>query len=581
LTKQCNYKIVILSFVLLPSPHHSHFLSSMNYFGAPALLFLLLAFVASYVQAALSPVSRIGKYLYTDGGSTRFYVKGIAYQNQGQVVTSADNPFEDPSTFTDPLADASGCNRDITYLKQLTVNVVRVYSVNSSLNHDTCMNLLSNAGIYTIIDLSLPLNGSINPNSPSWSTNLLDEYIATINAFEKYDNVLAYNVGNEVINASTTTNVTPYVKAAARDTKAYLQSINSTALVGYAAIDGDPDFVLPLAEFLSCDPSNSNSNSTSIDLYGLNNYEWCGDSTFEASYAGITADFSQYNVVAYFSEFGCITSPPRLWTEVVALFSTEMNAVWSGGVAFSYFPALSPQGQFGMVTISADGSTVTPGADFNTLQKQYSAVDFINSPAQSSVGPATYPSCPAANSTFNASDTLPPTPNDAACKCLENHLSCQFTPQTPNVTAIVGVLLNQACSFLGGQGGSCSDISSDGSTGVYGLVSGCSPSTELSYAMSKYYEITNRNPQSCNFAGNATVNPSASASVSASAVASSCFANAAAVFTPSSPASSGSSPTSTSKTGNSSVGLFGNLDAIFGMGMMAIIAVMSAVWTLV
>lgn len=82
------------------------------------------------------------------------------------------------------------------------------------------------------LDVSLPLNGSIDRASPSWSTNLLDAYITTIDAFAKviltgngvfsfcflsksrppdvalilvqlllqYDNVLAYNVGNEVIN---------------------------------------------------------------------------------------------------------------------------------------------------------------------------------------------------------------------------------------------------------------------------------------------------------------------------------------------------------------------------------------------
>jgi hypothetical protein len=99
--------------------------------------------------------------------------------------------------------------------------------------------------------------------------------------------------------------------------------------------------------------------------------------------------------------------------------------------------------------------------------------------------------------------------------------------------------------------------------------------------MSKYYDATNRNPQSCNFAGNATVNPSVSATVSATVVASSCFANAAAVFTPSSSATSGSSPTSTSKkSGSSSVSLVGHFDAIVGMSVMAIVAVMSAVWTL-
>jgi hypothetical protein len=120
------------------------------------------------------------------------------------------------------------------------------------------------------IDLALPLNGSIDRLSPSWSTNLLDQYIATIDAFSKYDNVLAYNVGNEVV-LGNGTQVAPYVKAAARDIKAYLKSKNSNALVGYASIDGSDDFKLPLANYLSCDPTNANSEAFAIDLYGLNN----------------------------------------------------------------------------------------------------------------------------------------------------------------------------------------------------------------------------------------------------------------------------------------------------------------------
>jgi hypothetical protein len=66
------------------------------------------------------------------------------------------------------------------------------------------------------------LNGSINARNPTWSSNLLNQYITTIDAFSKYDNVLAYNVGNEVITALNATGATPFIKAAARDTKAYL-----------------------------------------------------------------------------------------------------------------------------------------------------------------------------------------------------------------------------------------------------------------------------------------------------------------------------------------------------------------------
>ena len=45
------------------------------------------------------------------------------------------------------------------------------------------------------IDLSLPGTLSINRLAPTWTTDLLNSYIATIDAFAKYDNVLAYNVG--------------------------------------------------------------------------------------------------------------------------------------------------------------------------------------------------------------------------------------------------------------------------------------------------------------------------------------------------------------------------------------------------
>lgn len=72
------------------------------------------------------------------------------------------------------------------------------------------------------IDLSLPVNGSIDRSSPAWTTNLLDLYINTINVFSKYDNVLAYNVGNEVVIAPNGTAAAAFIKAAARDTKAYL-----------------------------------------------------------------------------------------------------------------------------------------------------------------------------------------------------------------------------------------------------------------------------------------------------------------------------------------------------------------------
>lgn len=187
--------------------------------------------------------------------------------------------------------------------------------------------------------------------------------------------------------------------------------------------------------------------------------------------------FAGYNVAAYFSEYGCNAVEPRPWDDVSALFNSPATDIWSGGVAFSYFPAESDQGEFGMVTISPDGSNVTVNADFTNLQQKYSQINPPNSPSASSAPTPAYPSCPQDNSTWLASSNLPPTPNDAACSCLANALSCRFTPQTDNTTAIVGDLINTACQFLGQAGGSCDDIGGNGTAGVYGLVSFCDPGT--------------------------------------------------------------------------------------------------------
>jgi len=68
----------------------------------------------------------------------------------GDVVASTDNPFGEPSNFIDPLSLGDACKRDIPFLQELGVNVIRVYSVNSTLNHDDCMNAFSQAGIYAM-----------------------------------------------------------------------------------------------------------------------------------------------------------------------------------------------------------------------------------------------------------------------------------------------------------------------------------------------------------------------------------------------------------------------------------------------
>ena len=57
------------------------------------------------------------------------------------------------------------------------------------------------------------------------------------------------------------------------------------------------------------------------------------------------------------------------------------------------------------------------------------------------------------------------------------------------------------------------------------LINAPRTATLLSLIMSEYFEAQKRDPQACSFAGNGTVNPNASSSSNASAVASSCLAS--------------------------------------------------------
>ncbi|ELU44563.1 glycoside hydrolase family 72 protein [Rhizoctonia solani AG-1 IA] len=403
---------------------------------------------------ALPKITRVGRYLFNPDGS-RFYIKGIAYQEQGRLaVTDDPNAFPEPDNFVDPLAMPDACKRDVPYLQRLTVNAIRVYSVNASLNHDDCMAALDAAGIYTMIDLSLPVNGSLDRSSPAWTTNLLDLYIGTIDVFSKYNvrtclNVLAYNIGNEVVTDTNNTVAAPFIKAAARDVKAYLKSKGSSALVGYASTDGS-GWRDPLANYLACDRDDD-----SLDIYGLNNYRWCGAGSFEGSYSSVQASFENFPVVAYFSEYGCVSRPPRLWTE--ASKSTRPQSY----PLIDDLPVTAWQllGGYGMIELSADNATVTTSDDYTRLQNVLSNITFVNEPTQSNAAPSTYPACPAASTDFLASSTLPPTPNTATCECIKaNSFSCLFTPTTEQGVRGVGQLLDNGCQLLGQAGGTCDAI---------------------------------------------------------------------------------------------------------------------------
>jgi hypothetical protein len=71
----------------------------------------------------------------------RFQIVGVAYQPGG---SSGYNPG------ADPLSDGPSCLRDAALMQRLGVNAIRVYNVDPTINHDTCMSIFNAAGIYVV-----------------------------------------------------------------------------------------------------------------------------------------------------------------------------------------------------------------------------------------------------------------------------------------------------------------------------------------------------------------------------------------------------------------------------------------------
>jgi 1,3-beta-glucanosyltransferase GAS5 len=159
----------------------------------------------------------------------------------------------------------------------------------------------------------------------------------------------------------------PYVKAIVRDMKAYIKKHLKRAIpVGYSAADVASNR-MQMAEYLNC----GDNADERVDFYGINDYSWCGPSSFTVSgYNEKVQNFTDYSVPLFFSEYGCNTvGDSREFSEVKSIYSSQMTGVFSGGLVYEYS---QEESDYGLVEIKGD--TVEKFADFNNLKKQFSAV---------------------------------------------------------------------------------------------------------------------------------------------------------------------------------------------------------------
>lgn len=446
---------------------------------------------SSAVAADLPAIERKGsKFFYSNNG-TQFFMRGVAYQQD----ISSNGTTDGSDSYTDPLTIASNCKRDIPLLQGIYTNVIRVYAINPDEDHSECMQMLQDAGIYLIADLSSP-DTSINRDSPEWDTTLYDRYTSVIDVLANYTNVIGFFAGNEVSNNASNTDASAFVKAAVRDMKSYISDSGyRTSLgVGYATND-DASIRTNLADYFDCGTSEE-----SIDFWGYNIYSWCGDSSYSASgYETRTEEFSTYNVPAFFAEYGCNTEGTRTFQEDTALYGDDMTDVFSGGIVYMYF---QEDNDYGLVTIDSNGDASTL-ADYSNLQSRlasYTDVTGVNSASYTPSNSAA--SCPSVGTAWAAASALPPTPNEVLCSCMEKALTC--VPDSSLSDKEIGTLFGLVCGL---SDTACDGIGANSSTGEYGAYGMCDSKQQLGWALNAYYAEQSKAgnaASACDFSGSAS-----------------------------------------------------------------------------
>ncbi|KAF2397762.1 glycoside hydrolase family 72 protein [Trichodelitschia bisporula] len=344
-------------------------------------------------NAKTPPVSVKGNAFFTSKG--RFYIRGVDYQPGGA------------SAAADPIADTSGCERDVAKFKELGINTIRVYTVDNSADHDACMKTLADAGIYLALDVNTPYYSLNRLDEPSIQRSYNEVYLqsvfATVDAFAKYDNTLLFYSANEVINNHNTTFAAPYVKAVTRDIRAYIKARGYRSIpVGYSAADVEENRY-EMAQYMNC-----GSDDVRSDFYAFNDYSWCDPSSYTISgWDKKVVQYKDYGLPLFLSEYGCNTNT-RKFAEVAALYGSQMTPVYSGGLVYEYSQEDS---NYGLVEISGD--TVTERDDFTALK---SALSNTSPPSgdggYKSSGSASQ--CPAASDKWAVTTTdLPTMPSKA------------------------------------------------------------------------------------------------------------------------------------------------------------------------
>ena len=194
----------------------------------------------------------------------------------------------------------------------------------------------------------------------------------------------------------------PYVKAAARDVKAFRDARGYRPIpISYTADDSETYRNLT-ADYLACEDGSSYTKTT-IDMYGLAIYSWCSNSSYQSSgYDKLYGQFEDLNIPVLFSETGCSLGPGHTFDDVDTILGPVFQSVFSGAVVWEWNVNKGHgDGDAGIVQYSNSAATGFPSmlSGYSRLSTVFSTRDPSGTPFKEYTPTNSVPSCPAYNPT--------------------------------------------------------------------------------------------------------------------------------------------------------------------------------------
>ncbi|KAI1089960.1 glycoside hydrolase family 72 protein [Rostrohypoxylon terebratum] len=319
------------------------------------------------------PVTIRGKFFWQN--EKRFLINGVVY-----------TLFQELPEMVDPLTDdhLNELERSIPLLTELGVNTIFVYHIDSTKNHDTAMEMLSEVGIYVLPCIAPPYDESkIITLDDLHTPSILGYCFRCVDSMMKYPNTLGFVSSTGQIDDVSKTVVAPSIRAVVRDVKVYIRLVSTkkrmrTLPVGVFIPDQRSLLKLQYEYFTSA------PEVCAVDFIGFNEFSYVGDSPMMySSYYDLINIFSTSPVPAFFSMYGNKAISPRPFHETQALYGDfRMLSTFSGGIVFEFFQ--SSLG-FGLVQRTARRKSrrvqvrLTRLEDFNNLRDMLKS-SFMNLP---------------------------------------------------------------------------------------------------------------------------------------------------------------------------------------------------------